>query len=601
MARFGFVGGSYTSQSKIADCQAVMNWYPETIESGVGNSSMALYPTPGLTLFAQIAGPIRGELAINGRMFAVGGGNLYEIVQAAGASYQNVILNRNLNAVTAQLPASAKWPASIQVGQQVQVAGATDDIGGAPDPTFDGLFYVTSNTGTELTWENAGSTVGAQGGASLTNVRLIGAVGNDFQPVSMASNGSAGNQLAICSAGSVYIFNLSGANPTGAGAIIPPNTLGEAIGGIQGAPSKIVFCDGYFVVTLAGTNKFQVSALEDGTTWNPLSVQQVSVFPENISGICQAFRQLWIFGEDGHSQVYYNSGANAYTPFDVIAGAYMEEGIDAPDSLCVLDNAPFWIGGNANGAGIAWRANGYAPIRVSNHAIETAWAKYPKGSSDAVGWSYKDQGHTFWVLRFPSANNGFGATWVYDVATQMWHERGYWNQQGPTGYGAHLAGCHVFAFGQHLVGDWSSGNIYSMSIGAYSDNGNPIRRYRRAPHVSTEQQRIFHYLMQIELEVGDGPIPPLMDAAGNPRDPQIMLRWSDDGGQAWSNEHWIGAGQAGTFKTRALWNRLGYARDRVYEVAVTDDIPWRIIDAYLRASPGFGPSERLVKQAAKQA
>jgi hypothetical protein len=107
--------------------------------------------------------------------------------------------------------------------------------------------------------------------------------------------------------------------------------------------------------------------------------------------------------------------------------------------------------------------------------------------------------------------------------------------------------------------------------------------------------------MQIELEVGDGPIPPLMDAAGNPRDPQIMLRWSDDGGQAWSNEHWIGAGQAGTFKTRALWNRLGYARDRVYEVAVTDDIPWRIIDAYLRASPGFGPSERLVKQAAKQA
>jgi hypothetical protein len=571
-----------------------MNFYPETIESGDGNSAMALYPTPGLTVFAQLASPIRGGFAINGRSFWVGGGNLYEVSAANGMTY-NAALNRNLNIVTAQIANK-----TLLVGQQVLVSGATDDVGGAPDATFDGLFLVTSNTGTELTWANPGASVGATATVTLTPVRYLGAVGNDFQPVSMAANGTAGNQLAVCSQGQIYIYNLSTTNATGANGSIPANTLAAASAGLQKLPAKIAFCDGYFIALLVNSNEFQVSALEDGTTWNPLSVQQVSVFPENVTGMIASFRQLWMYGQDGHSQVYYNSGANPYTPFDVIQGAFMEEGIDAPNSLVVLDNAPLWIGGNYNGAGIAWRANGYAPLRISNFAIETAWAKYPK-ITDAVGYGYKDQGHSFWVLRFPSANNGFGATWVYDVATNSWHERGYWNGDSPSGYGAHLSGCHCFAFGQHLVGDWSSGNVYAMAIGTVTDNGNPIRRFRRAPHISTEQQRIFHYSLQLLLEVGDGPIPALMDAAGNPRDPQIMLRWSDDGGQTWGNEHWTGAGQGGTFKTRALWNRLGYARDRVYEVAVTDPIAWRIIDAYLKASPGFAPSERIASQAAKEA
>ena len=509
MARFGFVGPSYTSQSLLADCQTLMNWYVESVESGQGKSALVLYPTPGLAPFAMTAKPVRGGIKINGRTFFVGAGSLYEI-KADG---------------------------------------------------------------------------------SATN---LGAVGNDFQPVTMATNGSAGNQLAICSAGNVYVFYLKENGNHPAGELFGP------VGGFQDRPSMIVFCNGYFVASLRDTNKFQSSSAEDGSTWNPLSVQQVQEFPENIGGICSVFQQLFVMGLDGHVQVYYDSGASSLTPFSTISGAFMEEGINAPWSLTVLDNTPFWIGGNANGNGIAWRANGYAPVRVSNHAVETAWARYPSKGSDAVGYAYVDQGHTFWVLRFPSANGGFGATWVYDVATQMWHERAFWSQQGPTGFSAHLSTCHVSAFGKHLVGDWNSGNVYAMDIATLTDNGQPIRRSRRAPHISSEQQRIFHYQMQLDLEVGDGPIPALLDGAGNPRDPQIMLRWSDDGGRTWGNEHWVSAGQAGTYRTRALWNRMGCARDRVYEVAVTDPIAWRIIDAYLKASPGFDmPVERYSKQIAK--
>lgn len=496
--RFGFCYGTYTSQSLNADCQRCMNFYPETVESGMGKGPLALYPTPGLTLFATTAAPVRGGIDINGRAFFAGGSYFWEVMADGTA------VNR-------------------------------------------------------------------------------GNIGNDGNPVSMATNGTAGNQVALVSAGNLYVFDLKA------------DTLTGAIQGLQGIPLQILFCDGYGVLPLKNTNKFQLSNLEDFTTWNPISVQQVEVFPENIGGIVQAFRQLWIYGENGHCQVYYNSGANAYTPFDVISGAFMEEGLHAPNSLAVADNAPFWLGSYVTGGPIAWRANGYTPSRISNFAVETAWGTYPTQGRDAIGFAYVDQGHTFYVLRFPSANNGNGATWVYDVATQQWHERGYWNEEMGV-WQAALAGCHVYAFNQHLAGDWQSGNIYVMSVYTYTDNGHPIKRFRRAPHISTEQARIFHDFMQIDLNVGDGPQPPLLDGAGNPRGPQVMLRWSDDGAQTWSNEYWATAGQAGHYRTRVYWNRLGRARDRVYEMSVSDPVPWRVIDAYLKGRPGFNYPEPLLQK-----
>ena len=63
-----------------------------------------------------------------------------------------------------------------------------------------------------------------------------------------------------------------------------------------------------------------------------------------------------------------------------------------------------------------------------------------------------------------------------------------------------------------------------------------------------------------------------------------MLRWSNDGGSTWSNEHWVGIGQQGKYKNRAIWRRLGQARDRVFEVVVTDPVKMVIVSANLKAS-----------------
>jgi hypothetical protein len=66
-----------------------------------------------------------------------------------------------------------------------------------------------------------------------------------------------------------------------------------------------------------------------------------------------------------------------------------------------------------------------------------------------------------------------------------------------------------------------------------------------------------------------------------------MLRWSDDGGHTWSNEHWRSLGAIGETGQRVIWRRLGMTlklRDRVYELSGTDPVKIAIMGAELQAS-----------------
>jgi hypothetical protein len=113
----------------------------------------------------------------------------------------------------------------------------------------------------------------------------------------------------------------------------------------------------------------------------------------------------------------------------------------------------------------------------------------------------------------------------------------------------------------------------------------PIRRLRRAPHISYEASGIFYHEFELDLETGVG----LSIGRENSQigvDPQVMLQWSDDGGHTFGNEHWVSAGRIGQFGRRAVWHRLGRSRDRVFQVVVTDPVKWCLIEAYLYSEPG---------------
>lgn len=420
------------------------------------------------------------------------------------------------------------------------------------------------------------------------------AIAYDNRPASLTLGPT---QVLFASGGSVYLYSLltSGFTPIAAANF---NSLPVV---------QVGYCDGFFLALNASSNQWYASAALDPATWPGTSTTKVSVFPGNVVSMIVNQRQVWMLGSE-YSVVYYNSG-NSPFPFDVISGSLMEQGCAAAFSAAKLDNSIFWLGGDSRGQAMVWRANGYTPQRVSNHAVEYAMQSYPT-ISDAVAYAYQDQGHSFYHLYFPSANGSKGATWVYDAATGLWHEKAFLNPDGT--FSAHRSWCHAFVqqTNQHFVGDWNAPTIYQSAIpssnGAgnwnfVNDFGNPIQRLRRTPAINLEKEWVFHHEMEVDLETGLGPIPALTDGNGVARDPQIMLRWSDDGGHTWSNQRIIGAGQGGNYKTRAVFRRLGRSRQRIYEVSASDPVPWRIVDAYLKADPAYQAEERMSTRLAKSA
>lgn len=347
------------------------------------------------------------------------------------------------------------------------------------------------------------------------------------------------------------------------------------MGQFNGPVLQIDFSDGYIIATLQNSHTFQVSNLEDATVWGGLDIATLSYFPDNIVSLKCDHREPWFWGSK-KAIGYYNAGAG-FPPFIPVQGAFMENGSGATFATVQADNSVFWLDQDERGSMVARRLNGYAGDRVSTHATEGAWQRYTM-TADAVGWTYQENGHTFWVIYFPTAN----ATWVYDISQGLWHRRGYFVEA--TGqYIADRGMSHTFNFGKHLVGDWASGNIYDLSTAYYDDAGTPIRGLRRTPTTSKENRWVYYQQLEFVLATGQGPQPPLTDGDGNPRPPQLMLRWSNDGGRTYSNWYFLSVGFAGEYEKRVIKRMLGRGRKRLWEVAWTDPIAWRFNDAYLQA------------------
>lgn len=81
----GFVGPSYTAQSKIAAYDRLVNFIPSKIESGTGEADYVYDPAPGFGAFCDTGTNIgRGAFTLNGTTWAIFGSNLYQLPLFAG-------------------------------------------------------------------------------------------------------------------------------------------------------------------------------------------------------------------------------------------------------------------------------------------------------------------------------------------------------------------------------------------------------------------------------------------------------------------------------------------------------------------------------------
>jgi hypothetical protein len=378
-------------------------------------------------------------------------------------------------------------------------------------------------------------------------------------PVSMSDNGI---QLFIACNGPSYIYN---SNTLAFAQITDPDFPGAVTVG---------YLDGYFVFNEPNSQRVWVTSLFDGTSTDPLDFASAEGSPDGLVSLIIDHREAWLLGTNS-VEVWYDAGLVDF-PLTRIQGAFNEIGCAAAYSVAKLDNGLFWLGSDARGKGIVYRANGYTGQRVSTHAVEWHIQQYAN-ISDALAYTYQQDGHAFYVLVFPSANT----TWVYDVATGSWHERAGLDNGVFT---RHRGNCQMAFGGKTVIGDFENGNVYAFDLEVFADNGQPqkwLRSWRALPTGENNLKRTVQHNLQLDCETGNG----LTDGQGS--DPQVMLRWSDDGGHTWSNEHWKSTGAIGTYGKRVIWRRLGMTtklRDRVYEVSGTDPVRIAIVGAELAIS-----------------
>ena len=533
------------------------------------------FPSLGASFTGQIAGTVLSATAVSSGSLAV---NQY--VYGAGVTDSTKITAVNTFASTGSsiavttgiLTIGTLTSGTISVGQVLTGTGM---------PAGTRITSNISGSGSGSTWNTSTTTAVAStaiGGTSYT-------VDKSQTVASVSMNSSAGQ--------TDYALDFT----------IIPSTDGAFQGG-----TSVDIIDNYFVYSRKDSQQWGSSDLLSPISQG-LSFGSKDGAPDDLVALIVDHREVYLMGEIS-SEVWTDVGAFPF-PFQRIPGTSTQHGIGAKNSLARLGNSFAYVSRNNRGQAQIMQMNGYLPTRISTHAVENSLAN--EYVADAVAWTYQLEGHEVYVVSFPTLQ----LTWAYDLASGMWHKWLYTTNENQ--FERHRGNCSALFQGMILVGDHSNGSIYELDKYTYTDAGQKVRRVRRAPHLVADFQRQYFDELQIQFQPGVGTtglstvgpgiplanpliIYPEQSFVIGPNDiyiisvdgvlspttpttyPQAMLRWSNDGGSTWSKEYWCTVGQQGKYKNRAIWRRLGMARDRVFEVSTTDPVKMVIVSANLKAS-----------------
>jgi hypothetical protein len=616
---------------------------------------VALYPTPGLTIKAQLPNQqeVRGVRTLSGgaKMLVVCGPYVYvmdstltpTLVGLLSTSTGRVTISDNginsyivdgtnrytwrINTVTSAvftgstssttLTVTSVKSGTIAVGQHFFAVGALQEtvitalgsgsggvgtytIGLAQNITSSQMY--TSSPGAVITGSITATTltVTAVSSGILYVGQTIQGAGITTQTIITAlGSGSGGNgTYTVNNSQTVASETMYALNWT-----VLPSSDGAFTGG-----ETCDIVDNYFVYNRPASQQFGASGVLSPISGST-SFSSKDGSPDNLVALIVDHREVYLMGE-ASSEVWTDVGGNPF-PFQRIPGTSTQHGIAAKFSVARFGDSFCYVSRNNRGQSQVMQMKGYVPTRISNHAVENSITN--QYVDDAIAWTYQLEGHECYVVSFPTLQ----LTWAYDLASGMWHKWLYTNNDGT--YSRHRGNCCAVFQGMVLVGDYSNGSIYELDKQNYTDNGQKTRRLRRAPHLVSDLQRQYFDELQIQFQPGVGtsglsvasngrfigdpyiiyPNAELIIGAmelvylgvanqinqNTPTNyPQAMLRWSNDGGSTWSREYWVTIGQLGKYKNRAIWRRLGMARDRVFEVAITDPVNAVIVSANLKAS-----------------
>lgn len=578
-ADFGFVNGFDEMPMTLQNAQRLINWFVQADPDPRAKEQIALLRTPGLlAVNSTLTGAVRGCWVLPGAQQAlvVTGNTLYLMTITVPAT-QTSLPQFSIVSVGTLLTNSGP----VVMRDNAVLTGGTGGyclivdglygyyylLSGVPyTNVFAGMLTIGSPTivfpgslpnglivASTPTLSDVSGVIPA--GTKVTNVDTIGLT------LTMSAN-ATGNSFTDTVTLTIPAF----------GQITDPGFLGG---------DRILFIEGWLMVNQPGTRTFYTTGPTPYQMLFPgLFEAEKDANTDNLVTLEENNREAWLIGERS-TEVWFNSGGTNFS-FSRIPGVGPQIGCAAKHSIARAGQQLCWLGRNEQGQNIVVVTDQYSWAKISTPAIDYAISQYPV-INDALGYAYEEGGELFYVLTFPTAD----VTWVFDFTAAQanpavaWHQRASYDPIAGV-FHRHRSNCFMDFGDTRLVGDYQTGQIHNMSRSYYTDAGTLIRRVRRTPHnwLKATRERMFFSSLQVEFTPGVG------TQTGQGINPQAMMRYSNDGGFSWSNESWVSIGKAGATKNRAIWRRLGQARDRIWEVVVTDPVDCDVIGATLYAMGG---------------
>lgn len=344
---------------------------------------------------------------------------------------------------------------------------------------------------------------------------------------------AGGNQIIFVNGSQGYVYNTA------------TSTFAQITDPQFQAADVVDFLDNFAIFNATGTADIFISALADATSYDSLDFATKESGTENLVTLKVNHGLLYLFGSR-RSEIWQNTG-NADFPFERINGASFDIGCAGKFARTSLNDRLYFLGADAK----AYVMNGYQPERISNHAIEQAFAD--EDISTCQCFARSERGHDFIYFRFPT-----GKTWAYDG--------GYWHRCKSHDTEGWRVNGYAFAYNKHLAMDSILGRIGEMDPDVFDEYGNPLVAERTTAYAHKDQDALLLPELEYVFDTGNGL------TTGQGSNPVVEFCYSDDFGRNFTNWRQASLGRTGEYGKRIRFRGLGRFRNRVFRHRISDPV-----------------------------
>lgn len=518
---FGFAGGQDAAPNHLQDDQICINFYPE-VDPGNSKEVLGLLGCPGLNQL--VAAPVTGS----------GAPGFTSTMTVWPMPYSGP-----------SLPVRGFW--ELPANNDATTGSTVDNT--ALTVIGNTCYLVTATMSAPMVFPTL----------SLTSV---GTLQTSTGPVHIRDNNAGGTAVIVDGPNGYYYTIATQAFVQ----ITDPNFLGS---------DTVAYIDGWWIFNKPGTQTFYTNSQAYALTFDALYFALKDAAADNLIAVMENKELLWLIG-DKTTEIWYDAGGQ-YFPFQRIVGTLIQAGCKAKHSVSRFgtqgQEGLIWFGRSERGENVIILTQGFQDTVVSNTSFGDEVATYAT-TDDAIGYTYQEDTHEFYVLTFPTAD----VTWVYDGQSGLLHKRLSYDPYAKK-FHRHRSNAFINFAGMRIVGDYQNGALYQFTRNSYTDAGWPLLAKRRAPHIWDKGQRgrVFMQSLQLDFNVGQG------NASGMGSNPQCGLAISRDGGHTFGNRINAPMGAIGEYRTRTMWRKLGWGRDNVVDIEVIDPVNRDLVGATLKA------------------